>query len=54
VLRTMPLCPFPTQARYSGSGDVNSAENWSCTENEDLLQVGANGTDAGLVGPARH
>jgi hypothetical protein len=53
VLRTMPLCRFPTQARSSGNGDVNSAANWSCPENQDLLQVGLNGASAGLVGPQR-
>jgi hypothetical protein len=53
VLLTMPLCSFPTQARYSGNGDVNSTANWSCAANEDLLQVGANGASAGLVGPVR-
>lgn len=51
ALRTMPLCAFPRQAQYSGSGDVNNAANWSCTANEDLLQVGPNGASAGLVGP---
>jgi len=30
VLRQRPLCPYPTQARYSGHGDVNVPENWSC------------------------
>lgn len=53
VLRTMPLCSFPTQARYSGNGDVNSAANWSWPDNQDLLQVGPNGASAGLVGPVR-
>jgi hypothetical protein len=49
----MPLCSFPTQARYAGNGDVNSAANWSCPENQTLLQVGPNGASAGLVGPVR-
>ena len=53
VLRTMPLCSFPTQARYSGTGDVHNAASWSCTENQDLLKVGPNGASAGLVGPVR-
>ncbi len=48
VTRTMPLCPFPTQARYSGTGPVNAAASWSCTPNEDLLQVGPDGISAGL------
>ena len=49
VLRTMPLCPFAKQAHYSGKDSVNSAANWSCADNEDLLQVGANGVQAGLA-----
>jgi hypothetical protein len=28
--RTRPLCPFPSVARYNGSGDVERAANWSC------------------------
>ena len=28
--RTRPLCSYPKVARYSGSGDVNKAENFSC------------------------
>lgn len=28
--RTRPLCPHPLQARYSGSGDINDAANFSC------------------------
>jgi feruloyl esterase len=28
VIRTRPLYPYPTVARYSGSGDVNDAANW--------------------------
>jgi feruloyl esterase len=54
-LRTMPLCKFPEQAQYSGSGDVNSAANWSCTANKDLLQVGLDGalrrTERGALRP---
>jgi Tannase and feruloyl esterase len=46
--RTMPLCPFPAAARYQGSGDVNNAANWSCTANQDLLKVGADGIEAGV------
>ncbi len=53
VMRTMPLCAFPTQARYSGHGKVNDAANWSCAANQDLLQVGPDGALAGLVGPVR-
>jgi len=48
VDRTMPLCAFPEEAQYSGSGDVNSAANWACTPNRRLLEVGPNGRQAGL------
>ena len=51
--RTMPLCPFPTQAHYSGKGEVQRASSWSCSLNEDLLKMGANGAQAGLAEPVR-
>ncbi len=51
VDRTMPLCKFPEAARYSGTGDVNSAASWSCPANDrGMLEVGANGKSAGLSG----
>jgi hypothetical protein len=28
--RTRPLCPYPKQARYKGSGDINDAVNFRC------------------------
>lgn len=28
--RSRPLCPYPKQARYKGSGDVNEAASFSC------------------------
>ena len=28
--RTRPLCPYPQVARYNGSGDIESAESFSC------------------------
>ncbi|MES2980081.1 MAG: tannase/feruloyl esterase family alpha/beta hydrolase [Pseudomonadota bacterium] len=28
--RTRPLCPYPRWSRYNGSGDVNSAQSFSC------------------------
>ncbi len=28
--RTRPLCPYPQTAKYSGSGDINDAKNFSC------------------------
>ena len=30
VARTRPLCPFPNVARYTGSGDINAAANFTC------------------------
>jgi len=45
--RTMPLCAFPTQARYNGTGDVNDAASWSCKPNKKMLEVGPNGRLAG-------
>ncbi len=50
VDRTMPLCPYPTQATFDGTGDVNAAASWSCAPNELLLKVGPNGAQAGLSG----
>ncbi|HET7826331.1 MAG TPA: tannase/feruloyl esterase family alpha/beta hydrolase [Anaeromyxobacter sp.] len=49
--RSMPLCPFPTQATYDGKGDPTKAASWSCRPNGKLLRVGPNGVQAGLVGP---
>jgi feruloyl esterase len=31
VAHSLPLCPFPRQARYSGHGDLTDPANWSCT-----------------------
>ena len=30
VDRTRPLCPYPQVAQYKGTGDTNSAENFTC------------------------
>jgi feruloyl esterase len=30
ALHSLPLCPYPRQARYSGSGAVTDAANWTC------------------------
>ncbi|MFP3757900.1 tannase/feruloyl esterase family alpha/beta hydrolase, partial [Cupriavidus sp. SIMBA_020] len=32
VERTMPLCPWPKVSKYNGTGDVNSADNFSCVD----------------------
>ncbi len=56
VDRTMPLCKFPEQAHYKGSGDVHSEASWSCPQNDkSLLAVGPNGITAGAnaAPPAR-
>jgi len=53
ALRTMPLCPFPAQARYSGFGDVNDAANWTCPEHDRSLlkEAGFDGRQAGADAP---
>jgi tannase/feruloyl esterase len=56
VDRIMPLCKFPEQARYNGSGNLNSAASWTCPQNDkSLLTVGPNGVEAGAnaAPPAR-
>jgi feruloyl esterase len=30
VAITRPLCPYPKEANYKGTGDTNSAENFVC------------------------
>jgi feruloyl esterase len=46
--RTMPLCKFPEEASYSGTGNVYLAANWTCNPNDTrMLRVGGNGTAAG-------
>ena len=30
VVMTRPLCPYPEEAVYKGTGDTNSAANFSC------------------------
>jgi feruloyl esterase len=39
--RSMPLYMFPQQATYRGSGEVNTAVNWACTDNQALLEPAA-------------
>jgi feruloyl esterase len=52
--RTMPLCKFPGQAHYKGSGDVNDSSNWSCPQkDQSLLAAGPNGNVAGVGAPGR-
>lgn len=51
-IRSMPLCPFPAQAQFNG-GDQTNAANWSCSTNQNLLEIGADGAAAGMIGPER-
>jgi feruloyl esterase len=30
IVRSRPLCPYPGVAKYSGSGSIDNAENFSC------------------------
>ncbi|TMH39171.1 MAG: tannase/feruloyl esterase family alpha/beta hydrolase, partial [Betaproteobacteria bacterium] len=30
LVRSRPLCAYPAQAAYNGSGDINDASNFSC------------------------
>ena len=32
VWKQRPICPFPKQAKYLGTGKVNGAESWKCVE----------------------
>lgn len=32
VYRQRPLCVYPAEAQYKGSGDINAAESWECRE----------------------
>jgi feruloyl esterase len=48
--RTMPLCKFPTMARYKGTGSVNDGANWSCpASDKSMLRVGESGRQAGVI-----
>ena len=58
VSRTMPLCKFPEEASFIGNlrkattAEINNAENWTCSRKDQrLLQVGANGRQAGINEP---
>jgi hypothetical protein len=30
VQHRLPLCPYPKQARYGGTGELTDPANWSC------------------------
>jgi feruloyl esterase len=53
--RTMPLCKFPEEASYSGSGNFNVATNWTCNPNDTrMLQVGTTGAASGAGAATAH
>lgn len=52
IERSMPLCPFPEQARYDGKGDVRQSTSWSCSPGDEvLLKSGGNGHAAASAAP---
>lgn len=62
VVRQRPLCPYPKQAVYKGSGDVNVASNFSCempapdklvTTSSDILQIQNSLRQREVLGPNR-
>jgi hypothetical protein len=54
IIRSMPLCPFPEEARYRGTGNPEDAANWSCPHGDTRLeQFGAAGVRAGVNAPLR-
>lgn len=51
VVRRMPLCPYPEEARYRG-GNPNRARSWRCSPNDTRLeQSGSAGVRAGVDAP---
>ncbi|MDE2050993.1 MAG: tannase/feruloyl esterase family alpha/beta hydrolase, partial [Gammaproteobacteria bacterium] len=54
VVRTMPLCAFPEEARYRGTGNPDDAKNWLCPHGDTRLeQFGSAGVRAGVSSPLR-
>ncbi len=62
VVRQRPVCPYPAQAAYIGSGDINSAASFRCVtprfhkrpvEAGDLLHIRNALTQRGLLLPNR-
>ena len=62
VLRQRPLCVYPKQARYKGSGDINAAASFSCVvpgaeqpgaSAADLNQIRNSLRQRALLGPVR-
>jgi len=51
VVRRMPLCPYPAEARYRG-GDPDRSRSWRCSpQDRRLEQSGAAGSRAGVDAP---
>jgi feruloyl esterase len=48
VVRQRPLCVYPKQARYNGSGDINVAANFSCVA-PGAEQPGASSADVNQI-----
>ena len=38
IIRSVPACRYPQYARYNGTGDVNSAQSFTCTARPDPLE----------------
>ncbi len=62
VLRQRPLCVYPKQARYKGSGDINAAASFTCVaagaeqpgaSAADLNQIRNSLRQRALLGPVR-
>jgi feruloyl esterase len=62
VVRQRPVCVYPKQARYSGSGDINVAANFTCVaagveqpgaSTADLNQIRNSLRQRALLGPMR-
>jgi Tannase and feruloyl esterase len=59
VGRTRPLCPYPQVARYVGTGSIDQAENFKCTQpptasNQGCAHSVGGGSLAVLVAPNDH
>ena len=48
IVRQRPVCPYPAQAAYNGSGDINSADSFSCVTPK-LAERPVNATDILLI-----
>jgi feruloyl esterase len=62
LTRSRPVCAYPAEARYSGSGDINDAANFSCHAKElnehavtrsDLVNIRNSLTQRNLLLPNR-